>query len=109
MIKRGRRFSVTIQLLNFGKGTPLPLLRKQSTDLFHVDSMIQEKISGVLDTGKFFRMGAYVLQTPPLQDRGAEIVIAPVCNKAGRVNLAVITLLESTTLQESQAREHEDQ
>ena len=42
----------------------LRLLGKQSTDLFHADFMIQEKISSVLDTGKIFRMGAYVLQTP---------------------------------------------
>ncbi|MDG2066251.1 MAG: PAS domain-containing protein, partial [SAR324 cluster bacterium] len=53
------------------------LLGKQSSALFHEDPLIKEKISGVLETGKVFRMGGYVLQTPPLQERGAEIVIAP--------------------------------
>ncbi len=59
--------------------------------------------------GNVFRMGGYVLKTPPLQERGAEIVIAPVRNKTGKVKQAVITLLESTTLQETQAREQEEQ
>lgn len=85
------------------------ILGKQSSALFHEDVLIQEKIQGVLETGKVFRMGAYVLRTPPLEERGAEIVIAPVRNKYGRVKLAVITLLESTNLQESQAREQEEQ
>ena len=85
------------------------LLGKQSSTLFHEDPLIQEKINGVLETGKVFRMGGYVLKTHPLQDRGAEIVIAPVLNKYGRVKQAVITLLESTNLQESQAREQEEQ
>ena len=93
----------------FWQKDALRLLGKQSTDLFHADFMIQEKISSVLDTGKIFRMGAYVLQTPPLQERGTEIVIAPVRSKSGRVKLAVITMLESTTLQEFQAREQEEQ
>jgi|GEM_PF-120654 len=85
------------------------LLGKQSRELFHADVMIQEKIRGVLNSGNVFRMGGYVLKTPPLQERGAEIVIAPVRNKTGKVKQAVITLLESTTLQETQAREQEEQ
>ncbi len=85
------------------------LLGKQSSGLFHADVMIQEKIRGVLNSGNVFRMGGYVLKTPPLQERGAEIVIAPVRNKTGKVKQAVITLLESTTLQETQAREQEEQ
>ena len=85
------------------------LLGKQSSTLFHEDFLIQEKISDVLDSGKVFRMGGYVLKTPPIQERGAEIVITPVLNKHGRVKQAVITLLESTNLQESQAREKEEQ
>jgi two-component system nitrogen regulation sensor histidine kinase GlnL len=85
------------------------LLGKQSRKLFHADVMIQEKIRGVLNSGNVFRMGGYVLKTPPLQERGAEIVIAPVRNKTGKVKQAVITLLESTTLQETQAREQEEQ
>ncbi|MDP7583981.1 MAG: ATP-binding protein [SAR324 cluster bacterium] len=85
------------------------LLGKQSSALFHEDPLIKEKISGALETGKVFRMGGYVLQTPPLQERGAEIVVAPVLNKYGHVKQAVITLLESTNLQESQAREQEEQ
>ena len=85
------------------------LLGKQSCELFNADVLIQEKIQGVLESGKVFRMGGYVLQTPPLQERGAEIVIAPVRNKSGRVKNAVITMLESTNLHESQAREQEEQ
>ena len=85
------------------------LLGKQSSGLFHADVMIQEKIRGVLNSGNVFRMGGYVLKTPPLQERGAEIVIAPVRNKTGKVKQVVITLLESTTLQETQAREQEEQ
>ncbi len=85
------------------------LLGKQGSALFHQDDLIREKIEGVLESGKIFRMGAYVLQTPPLQGRGAEIVIAPVRDKYGRVKPAVITMLESTNLQESQARELEEQ
>ena len=42
----------------FWQKDALRLLGKQSTDLFHADFMIQEKISSVLDTGKIFRMGA---------------------------------------------------
>jgi len=93
----------------FWQKDALRMFGKQSKDLFHADFTIQEKISSVLDTGKIFRMGAYVLQTPPLQERGTEIVIAPVRSKSGRVKLAVITMLESTTLQEFQAREQEEQ
>ena len=85
------------------------LLGKQSSTLFHEDPLIQEKINGVLKTGIVFRMGAYVLQTHPFHNRGAEIVIAPVFNKSGLVKQAVITLLESTNLLESQAREQEEQ
>ena len=55
----------------FWQKDALRLLGKQSTDLFHADFMIQEKISSVLDTRKISRMGAYVLQTLPLQERGA--------------------------------------
>ena len=85
------------------------LLGKKSSELFSADIMIQEKIKGVLDSGKVFRVGGYVLKTSPLQERGAEIVIAPVRNKSGMVKQAVVTLLESTTLQETQAREQEEQ
>ena len=60
------------------------LLGKQSRELFHADVMIQEKIRGVLNSGNVFRMGGYVLKSFPLQERGAEIVIAPVRNKSGR-------------------------
>ena len=85
------------------------LLGKQSSTLFHKDLLIQEKIRNVLKSGKVFRVGGYVLKTTPLQERGAEIVISPVLNKHGRVINALITLLESTNLQESQAREQEEQ
>ena len=84
------------------------LLGKQNTDLFYADLLIQEKIKEVLDSGKICRLGGYVLQTPPLQERGAEIVIAPVRNDYGIVDQAVITLLESTAHQEFQAREVEE-
>ncbi|MBC8258239.1 MAG: PAS domain-containing protein [SAR324 cluster bacterium] len=94
---------------NFWQRDAVRLLGKQSADLFHQDGMIQQKIRDVFDSGKVFRMGGYVLQTPPLQDRGAEIVIAPIRNKSGLVKKALLTLLESTTLQESQAREQEEQ
>ena len=58
------------------------LLGRQNTDLFHADLLIQQKIREVLDSGKVCRLGGYVLQTPPLQERGAEIVIAPVRNES---------------------------
>jgi len=91
------------------KGLTAPARKTKQWELFHADVMIQEKIRGVLNSGNVFRMGGYVLKTPPLQERGAEIVIAPVRNKTGKVKQAVITLLESTTLQETQAREQEEQ
>ena len=84
------------------------LLGRQNSDLFHADLLIQQKIKEVLDSGKVCRLGGYVLQTPPLHDRGAEIVIAPVRNESGIVDTAVITLLESTAHQEFQARELEE-
>jgi Signal transduction histidine kinase, nitrogen specific len=84
------------------------LLGCENTDLFHSDLLIQQKIREVLDTGKVCRLGGYVLQTPPLHERGAEIVIAPVRNESGLVYQAVITLLENTSHQEFQAREHEE-
>jgi len=89
------------------RGTEL-LLGKQNTDLFHSDILIQQKIKEVLDSGKVCRLGGYVLKTPPLNERGAEIVIAPVINESGIVEQAVITLLESTAHQEFQARELEE-
>jgi len=85
------------------------LVGKKSSEFFDADIMIQEKIRGVLDSGKVFRMGSYVLKTPPLKERVAEVVIAPVRKKSGIVKQALITLLEITTFQESQAREHEEQ
>ena len=84
------------------------LVGKQNTDLFHADLLIQQKIKEVLDSGKVCRIGGYVLKTPPLHERGAEIVIAPVRNESGIVDQAVITLLESTAHQEFQARELEE-
>ena len=84
------------------------LLGRQNTDLFHADLLIQQKIKEVLDSGKICRLGGYVLQTPPLHERGAEIVIAPIRNESGIVDQAVITLLESTAHQEFQARELEE-
>ncbi|GIT04330.1 MAG: hypothetical protein CM1200mP28_15890 [Deltaproteobacteria bacterium] len=60
-----------------------------------------EKIREVLDSGKVCRLGGYVLHTPPLHERGAEIVIAPVRNESGIVDQAVITLLESTPIRNS--------
>jgi len=84
------------------------LLGRQSSDLFHADLLIQQKIREVLDSGKVCRLGGYVLQTPPLHERGAEIVIAPVRNESGIVEQAIITLLESTAHQEFQARELEE-
>ena len=84
------------------------LLGRKKTDLFHEDPLILTKIREVLDSGKVCRLGGYVLKTPPLQERGAEIVIAPVRNKSGMVDQAVITLLESTAQQEFQARELEE-
>ncbi len=107
--QKGQVFYCNDSAAQFWQKDALRLLGKQSTDLFHADFMIQEKISSVLDTWKISRMGAYVLQTPPLQERGAEIVIAPVRSKSARVKLAVITMLESTALQEFQAREQEEQ
>ncbi|MBS1254992.1 MAG: Signal transduction histidine-protein kinase AtoS [Deltaproteobacteria bacterium] len=85
------------------------LIGRKNNELFQADVMIQHKIREVLDSGKVCRLGGYVLQTPPLRERGAEIVIAPVRLKSGRIEQAVITLLESTTIQESQARELEEQ
>ena len=93
----------------FWQKDSIRLLGKQSSTLFHEDLLIQEKISNVLKSGKVFRVGGYVLKTTPLQERGAEIVISPVLNKHGRVKNALITILESTNLQESQAREQEEQ
>ncbi len=58
------------------RGTEL-LLGEQNTDLFHADLLIQKKIKEVLESGKVCRLGGYVLKTPPLHERGAEIVIAP--------------------------------
>ena len=84
------------------------LLGSQNQDLFQSDLLIQQKIREVLDSGKVFRIGGYVLQTPPLNERGAEIVIAPVRNESGIVDKALITLLESTAHQEFQARELEE-
>ena len=84
------------------------LLGRQNKDLFQADLLIQQKIREVLDSGKVFRIGGYVLQTPPLNERGAEIVIAPVRNESGIVDKALITLLESTAHQEFQARELEE-
>ena len=84
------------------------LLGSQNRDLFQADMLIQQKIREVLDSGKVFRIGGYVLQTPPLKERGAEIVIAPVRNESGIVDKALITLLESTAHQEFQARELEE-
>ena len=88
---------------------PLRILGKNSSTLFHNDFIIQEKIRDVLKFGKVFKMGGYVLQTPPLKGRGAEIVICPVLDDKGLATKALITLLESTNLQESQAREQEEQ
>ena len=84
------------------------LLGRQNTDLFHADLLIQQKIREVLDSGKVCRICGYVLQTPPLHERGAEIVVAPVRNESGIVDQAVITILESTSQQEFQAREVEE-
>tara|TARA_B100000945_G_scaffold268629_1_gene229175 strand:- start:616 stop:1725 length:1110 start_codon:yes stop_codon:yes gene_type:complete len=84
------------------------LLGSQNTDLFNKDILIQQKIREVLDSGKVCRLGGYVLQSLPLIDRVAEIVIAPIRNESGDVDQAVITLLESTTHQEFQAREFEE-
>ena len=107
--KKGEVVYCNDSAAQFWQKDSVRLLGKQSSALFHEDPLIKEKISGALETGKVFRMGGYVLQTPPLQERGAEIVIAPVLNKYGHVKQAVITLLESTNLQESQAREQEEQ
>ncbi len=84
------------------------LIGSQYSDLFKEDQLIQQKIRQVLDSGKICRLGGYVLQTLPLNDRGAEIVIAPIRNESGNVDQAVITLLESTSQLEFQAREFEE-
>ena len=69
------------------------LLGRQNTDLFHADLLIQQKIREVLDSGKVCRLGGYVLQTPPLHERGAEIVIAPVRNAVSYTHLTLPTIL----------------
>ena len=82
---------------------------KQIGELFHADETIQEKIREVFDSGKVFKLGRYVLNTPPLHERGAEIVIAPILDLEDRVEFVIMTMIENTHLQESQARENEEQ
>jgi len=82
---------------------------KQISELFDADQTIQEKIKEVFNSGIVFKLGTYVLNTPPLQELGAEIVIAPILDKKDQVEFVIMTMIENTNLQESQARENEEQ
>ena len=85
------------------------ILDIQINELFHSDEILLEKIQEVFKSGIVFKMGNFVLQTSPLNELGAEIVIAPVLDNSDQVKNVVITLLESTNLHENQEREHEEQ
>ena len=78
-------------------------------ELFFADKTIQDKIKEVFNSGIVFKMGRYELNTPPLYERGAEIVIAPIRDIKDRIEFVIMTMIENTNLHESQAREQEEQ
>lgn len=82
---------------------------KQIDELFYADKTIRDKIKEVFNSGIVFKMGRYVLNTPPFCERGAEIVITPIRDIKDRIEFVVMTMIENTNLHESQAREHEEQ
>ena len=75
--------------------------------LFQHDSQIREKLKLVLEDEKEFQLSSFELQTPPLQDRTAEIVLIPLRRSGGTPDHALITLLESTRFNHARERERE--
>ncbi|MCH2300834.1 MAG: PAS domain-containing protein, partial [SAR324 cluster bacterium] len=51
--------------------------------LFQHDFQIREKLKLVLEDEKEFQLSSYELQTPPLQDHTAEIVLIPLRRSGG--------------------------
>lgn len=85
------------------------ILDRQIDELFHSDLILLEKIQEVFKSGIVFKIGNFDLQTSPLNQHGAEIVISPVLDNSDKVENVVITILENTNLHENQEREHEEQ
>ena len=85
------------------------ILDRQIDELFHSDLILLEKIQEVFKSGIVFKIGNFDLQTSPLNQHGAEIVISPVLDNSDKVKNVVITILENTNLHENQEREHEEQ
>ncbi len=85
------------------------IINRQANELFKKDLILQEKIKDVFKSGKVFKIGKLSLKTPPLNNYGVEIVIAPVRDEFDVIKRVVITILESTSFHESQKRDYEEQ
>tara|TARA_Y100001970_G_scaffold290301_1_gene423619 strand:+ start:1063 stop:2139 length:1077 start_codon:yes stop_codon:yes gene_type:complete len=106
--KKGNVIYCNDSASQFWKKDSTKIIDGQIKELFKKDLMIQEKIKEVFRSGKVFKIGEFALQTSPMNQHGAEIVIAPVRGKSEIVQSVVITILENTNLHESQKREHQE-
>jgi two-component system nitrogen regulation sensor histidine kinase GlnL len=75
--------------------------------LFEQDPQILIRLQQVLEDEKEYQLSSYELQTPPLQNRTAEIVLTPLRKSGGNPDHALITLLESTRFNHARKRERE--